>query len=559
MSIRFLPLSLLFLIACNNRHSDEISLKLIPVKQGEYWGYIDQDGKVAINPQFKSAYTFREGLALFENTEGKYGYIDEKGNIVINAVYKNAGAFNEGLAAVVKENQRIEFIDRSGKTALTLGAEIETATGFKEGRARVQISGKPAYINKEGKVVINASQFSESYTFSDGLALVSQVVKDEEKYGFIDKDGKVAITPQFEGAGPFYDGMAMIRMDKKYGFINKEGKIVITPQFESAREFSEGLCPVQQGELWGFVDEAGKFVINPQYKWTHGFNKAGLCPVKATTNDKWGFIDKKGKMVIEPQFESVTNFYDDVAVVGLNEKYGVIGKEGKYLVNPTYEDYIIIPYSYVDGVESDFFDISSISGMLFRDVTGSGVRGIRPTSNFTTLQAQFSGLAHDNYSSYKDFELEANISLELKSINFVFNEGFASYATKYKTERRYNYYTYQWEDYQAYDGYTTSYNDATTLKGVVYEYDLVKKALARSEEIIDLLKKKAPEGFVMSSPDANTLTLVSTAYNLEVIRKDNKLYFVIRFDEGTTAQDNQQYNQATEDSVRIADSIRAMY
>ena len=87
----------LFLLACNQK-KDEISLKLIPVKQGEYWGYVDKDGKFVINPQFKQAYTFAEDLALIQNSEGKYGFIDEQGKLTIPAVYKDATSFSEGLA-----------------------------------------------------------------------------------------------------------------------------------------------------------------------------------------------------------------------------------------------------------------------------------------------------------------------------------------------------------------------------------------------------------------------------------------------------------------------------
>ena len=52
---------------------------LAPVKDGEYWGYIDKTGKMVIPATFESADEFSEGLACVQK-DGKYGYVDKKGN-----------------------------------------------------------------------------------------------------------------------------------------------------------------------------------------------------------------------------------------------------------------------------------------------------------------------------------------------------------------------------------------------------------------------------------------------------------------------------------------------
>ena len=65
-----------------------------------------------------------------------------------------------------------------------------------------------------------------------------------EKYGYIDKNGKVVIEPQFDYAYPFSEGLAHVNKDAKYGFIDKSGKVVIEPQFDEAGAFSEGFARV---------------------------------------------------------------------------------------------------------------------------------------------------------------------------------------------------------------------------------------------------------------------------------------------------------------------------
>ncbi|MBS1580551.1 MAG: WG repeat-containing protein [Bacteroidetes bacterium] len=547
-------IAMLTLVACNQKKK-EISLKLIPVKQGEYWGYVDKDGKFIINPQFKQAFTFTDDIALIQNTEGKFGFIDATGKIVVTAAYKDATGFSDGLAAVVKENQKIEYIDKTGKTVLNLDANIETAEAFVDGIALVELNGKKSYIDKTGKVTI-ANQFDNSYRFSNGLALIRQKVKEDYKYGYIDKTGKIVINPQFDDASFFNEDMAAIKVDKKYGFIDKTGKIVITPQFDDYSGFSNGLAAVKQGELWGFINKQGKFEINPQYKYVQDFNDEGLCPVRSTTNDKWGFITKDGKVKIEPQFESVSNFYDEISLTQLNKKWGVINKEGKYLTNPIYDEIRLSPMPfYPSYVQSDYFDISSISSMLFKDITNSSFRGYQKDFTFTKLQTKFPKLTHDNYSNYKDFESESNISLELASIDFLFNKGFTDYKAKYKKELKYNYYSGGTYYDDVYDGVTTTYDDNIPLRAAIYNFKLINKAKSKSADIMKELKSKLPQNFKVETPDDNTFILDGTDYSLAIIKKtdDDAIHLILAFEKATLdplRKSNSNSSSATVDSTK---------
>ena len=62
-------------------------------------------------------------------------------------------------------------------------------------------------------------------------------MKSNGKCGYINKDGKFAITPQFDNAWDFSEGLACVEIGGKYGYINQEGEIVINPQFDDASSF----------------------------------------------------------------------------------------------------------------------------------------------------------------------------------------------------------------------------------------------------------------------------------------------------------------------------------
>jgi hypothetical protein len=106
---------------------------------------------------------------------------------------------------------------------------------------------------------------------------------DRLKYLHIDKTGKVVIdSGKYDSVGSFIDGLAIAYLeDSGCGFINDAGKEVIRPQFEQAGNFSEGLAVVQVGDSWGFIDKTGRLVIEPKYEWCCGFSEGVAVVMKS--------------------------------------------------------------------------------------------------------------------------------------------------------------------------------------------------------------------------------------------------------------------------------------
>jgi hypothetical protein len=59
-----------FIVSCNDGNKVISEIKLIPVKNGNDYQFIDKEGKIAINPQFSEATIFRDlNGALFQRME----------------------------------------------------------------------------------------------------------------------------------------------------------------------------------------------------------------------------------------------------------------------------------------------------------------------------------------------------------------------------------------------------------------------------------------------------------------------------------------------------------
>ncbi len=103
-----------------------------------------------------------------------------------------------------------------------------TADANPAARFAINKDGKVGYINVQGEIVIEP-QFEYAGKFSEGLA----VVKAGDKYGYIDTNGYVAIEPKYFEAKPFSNGRAYVvtnnkQPDYKAVFIDIEGEEIFT-------------------------------------------------------------------------------------------------------------------------------------------------------------------------------------------------------------------------------------------------------------------------------------------------------------------------------------------
>lgn len=193
----------------------------------------------------------------------------------------------------------------------------------------IRDNGRYGYINRAGLVIIKP-QFEDAYNYSGELARVAF----HHKYGFIDKTGRLVIPANYDDAGDFTEGLAMVGTDNKYGFIDHKGNIVIPLQYELVSAFSEGLAGVYVQGKWGFINKKGELVIRPRYDNAGAF-RSGLAPV--SEKELYGYINKNGTYEIKPQYSFAYSFSEGLAQIGINKKYGFINTKGKTVIAPQFD------------------------------------------------------------------------------------------------------------------------------------------------------------------------------------------------------------------------------
>ena len=260
----------------------------------------------------------------------------------------------------------------------------EVGNSVSDGLLAVKINGLWGYMDEHGSMAI-APQYNDAKTFSEGLAVVSNV---NDIYEVIDSKGKIIIQPQFKDFYSFADGVAWVREKSdinNVGVVNRTGGIVLPYGKYGNTEtyihwFAEGKCFVRTGRYdpmgrdgvpnCYFVDTTGKIIINNDEIESATFFDHDVCFVRV--NRKWGLIDSTGKYIVNPKYTAcysvnadfgtmvrytgdaplhdtarsigtyeelpyIYSFVEDLALVEKDGRFGYLDYKGKEIIKPQYE------------------------------------------------------------------------------------------------------------------------------------------------------------------------------------------------------------------------------
>ena len=264
-----------------------------------------------------------EPLVVVQN--GKYGYIDHAGKVVIRPQFIWADAFWRGLGTVYVCGQYLS-IDSSG-TLLPLRITVQ---GHLE---RERDGEKIGFVDDHGQFKISPT-FDDALPFSNGMA----AVKTNDKWGFVDMAGHLVIQPKFSNAYYFREGVGIAQLeDAGDVLIDKAGKI-LTTEFGFVDLVSEGRVPATRDGKSGYLDLQGKVVIPIVYDAGRSFSE-GLAAVEK--NNKWGYVDRSGRTVIPFAFDEVGQFGNGLAPAKVGTRTGFIDGSGDFSFD--------LPFSYAPG------------------------------------------------------------------------------------------------------------------------------------------------------------------------------------------------------------------
>ena len=310
-------------LARKYKKADEIE-NLIPYRKGNKWGFCTFNKKIEIDCEFDMAFKFTDGIGRVWNKNDGYGYIDLRGNLITDLKFKLGCKFNEGFAGVGIGYNKWHFIGKYGEIVFNQN-EYESIYSFSNGFAGVIQNGKLGFINAFGNLVIPPIYDYHDYDDSIRNALYEEI-----------SNGDAAFYRS--NISNFQEGCVRLKHNDKYGFVNTNGKIIAPFIFDEADDFSEGIAevgiisPTNQADIRsGYIDKTGAYVIPLKYQYEHrkvwGFSRQskfseGKALVKSMSKRGYGFgqkeffINKNDESIIESDsYEFCAGFSEGLAVV----------------------------------------------------------------------------------------------------------------------------------------------------------------------------------------------------------------------------------------------------
>lgn len=171
------------------------------------------------------------------------------------------------------------------------------------------------------------------------------------------------------------DSLVCFSNGKKRGYFSKyTGKEVISPRYDRAWIFSDGLACVEEEGRIRFIDQNGKVAIDNNLMPNPGtlgyVFHGGYCMVHTSHGELWGLMDKTGKMVLPREYDYITpsddyEYWcirkgDEMAVIDRNLSFvlpmtpsEVCVQDGA--INVTMPDHTMRKYDLHGGLINDFY------------------------------------------------------------------------------------------------------------------------------------------------------------------------------------------------------------
>jgi WG containing repeat len=188
--------------------------------------------------------------------------------------------------------------------------------------------------------------------------------------GAVNRDGTLAVAPEYDWVDSFRDGRAVVRSGGLYGYVDTSGRVIAKPQYRIAGRFSHGFAQVDVGGRSGLIDLEGKTAAEPRYGFVVPFSDQvfwasegrsvsdgppgteqfnfddpivivnGYTHRHVGGSGKWGLVDRSGAWLRPPQFSGV-RFFDpantSLMLAKTDTGWGVIKPDGSWQIRPKFQ------------------------------------------------------------------------------------------------------------------------------------------------------------------------------------------------------------------------------
>lgn len=289
--------------------------------------------------------SFAQSYVILAQPAGSkdWGYADLSGNLIIDAKYRKCTSFSEdGYSAIYDgKSKQFYFIDLKGETLQTeitgyglIDIFLFGIKGFSDGFAAVEVNDKWGFMNTQGKLAIPA-EYDKVTVFRSGYASAKKGIH----YIVVDQNGneKSVNIPGITDLNDFSENLAVFKTEGGVGFIDGSGSVAIQPKYDAAGDFSGGFAwaKTSAGKV-GYINPMGEWVIQPNFDAGKNLDPScGLARIKK--DDKWGYVNLSGEILYMTDTELWEDFMGGLARGKKNGKFGYFNDKMEWAIQPQFD------------------------------------------------------------------------------------------------------------------------------------------------------------------------------------------------------------------------------
>jgi hypothetical protein len=333
-------------------------------RRNNYWGIVNSLGKEIIYCKYDSIVQYTEGKLLVKflgedgilNMDGSWEILPQKKDIeivdpmryLIRSPYGSFVAFYPDTKDFTAEyflykhgdrylektrDLKFGLLDEYGQRIIK--PEFDEISELQDDSIYFARSEKGhAFITKSGAVLIkNDDRFQEIRDMEEAFI----GVKIDDRWGFVDINGKLRIANQYENIGPFNEGLAPIKILGRWGYIDKREDIVVQPRYDTVYRFQGGLCEVKKKGKYGLINAKGQITLECEYDAIKRIKNGGFLIER---DGKTGLVNNEGRLLILPRFDQVTDLNNGFVIASRKGKYGLMSNDGMSIIPMIYEKLI---------------------------------------------------------------------------------------------------------------------------------------------------------------------------------------------------------------------------
>lgn len=255
------------------------------------------------------------------------GAVDSVGKLILPIIYEECTKVAEGIISVKQKNKQAYF-DNEGNCIVPFYYNEIIPIDERYFLARLEKNYTILKINKIHREftvenIEKSKQQQSIYTIED--TMMSSQKKDiicyreNKKYGYkLRQTGEIIVPAIYDWGWEVAEETLLVKLNDKWGYLDLQGKPITAFIYDDARVFKEGRAIVKKKDgyhYWrGSINKEGKEVIPCEY-WNLEDCNEGMIAAEKGYDSECGYLSKEGEVVVPLVYSSVRSFYNGGGMV----------------------------------------------------------------------------------------------------------------------------------------------------------------------------------------------------------------------------------------------------